>query len=175
MSLNKLSIIGYVLFIISIILFFFPKQTEVRNVVHIQREIHRIQTIRKEQTKETDSKIEVVRKKASARISNIKELDFNKEIISVGGDSVCVENSQLEQCLEYKIKFERDSVSLMLMTEDRDSCNAQFDTIVSKIDTLVIESKKNEDVQYRRGLLHGIVSGVVVTSAAIVTLLLLTK
>ena len=175
MSVNKLSILGYILFAISIILFFYPKQTEVRNIVHIQREIHRIQTIRKEQTTKVDNKIEVIRKDAATRISNVKELDFNKEIVSVGGDSVCVEKSQLEKCVEYKIKFERDSVSLKLMTEDRDSCNAQLDTIVSKADTIVIESKKNEVVQYRRGLFHGIVSGVVATAAVIVTLLLVTK
>lgn len=175
MSVNKLSIIGYILFAISIFLFFYPKQTEVRNVVRIQREIHRIQTIRKEQTAKVDNKIEDIRKDASVRISNVKKLDFNKEIVSDGGDSICVEKSQLEKCIEYKIKFERDSVSLDLMTEDRDSCNAQLDTIVSKVDTVVIESKKNEVVQYRRGLLHGIISGVVATAAVIMTLILVTK
>ena len=175
MSVNKLSTLGYILFVISIILFFWPKQTEQKTIVRIQREIHNIQTIRKEQTRDTDTKIEGIRKKASDRISNIKELDFNQEIVSNGGDSVCIENSQLEKCLEYKIKFERDSASLMLMTSDRNSCNAQLDTIVAKADTLVIESKKNESVQYKRGLLHGIVSGVVVTFAIITTLVLVTK
>lgn len=175
MSVNKLSILGYVLFVISIIMFFWPKQTETKTIVRIQREIHQIQTIRKEQTVATDKKIESIRKKAQARISNIKELDFNKEIVSSGGDSVCVEKSQLETCLEYKIKFERDSASLFLMTNDRDSCNAQLDSIVSKVDTIVIAAKEDEVKQYRRGLLHGVISGVVATAAIITTLILVTK
>lgn len=175
MSVNKLSILGYILFVISIILFFWPKQTEQKTIVRIQREIHNIQTIRKEQTRDTDTKIEGIRKKASDRISNIKELDFNQEIVSNGGDSVCVENSQLEKCLEYKIKFERDSSSLVLMTSDRDSCNAQLDSVVSKVDTLVIESKKNEVIQYKRGLLHGVISGFVASVVIIATIIFVTK
>lgn len=162
MSLNKFSIIGYILFIISIIIFFYPKHENVKKIVRIQREIHQIQTIRKEQTRETDSKIDIIRKEASRRISNIKELDFNTEIKPDGGDSVRVVRSQLDKCLEYKIAAERDSASLLLMTADRDSCNSQLDTIVAKVDTIVVESKKETDSGYRKGLLHGIISGIVV-------------
>lgn len=175
MSLNKFSIIGYVLFIISLAILSWPRQTEPKTITRIQREIHYIQTIRKEQTKDTDKKIEVIRKTSETRISNIKKLDFNKEIKSVGGDTVCVENSQLEKCLEYKIKSERDSASLVLMTYDRDSCNSQLDSVVSKVDTVVTETKKNELIQYKRGLITGVVSGVVVTVVAIVTIIFATK
>lgn len=175
MSINKLSILGYFLFVASLIIFFWPKTEKIKNVVRIQTEIHRIQTIRKEQSTHTDTKIETIRKNAAARISNVKELDFNTEIVSSGGDSVCVEKSQLEKCIEYKIKFERDSSSLILMTADRDSCNSQLDTIVSKVDTIIIEAKKTETQQYKRGLLHGIISGVVATAAVVATIIFVTK
>lgn len=172
----KLSIIGYILFFISLIVFYFSFTKKPKSIVTIQKEIHYIQSVRKEQTKKVDDTIQIVKKTTSARITILKQLPkdkidsvFDSEIV-VPDDSDKIQQQKIT-CLEYKYKSERDSVSFELMKNDRDSCNEQLDRIVDKADTIVIEAKKEIGEKYKKGLVIGFVSGVVASGIALITLI----
>lgn len=173
----KLSIIGYILFFISLIVFYFSFTKKPKSIVTIQKEIHYIQSVRKEQTKKVDDTIQIVKKTTAARITILKQLPKDK-IDSVFDSEIVVHNDsdknqqQKITCLEYKYKSERDSVSFELMKNDRDSCNEQLDRIVDKSDTIVIEAKKEIGEKYKKGLIIGFVSGVVASGIALITLIL---
>lgn len=173
----KVSIFGYILFFVSLIVFYFSFTKKPKEIVKIQKEIHYIQSVRKEQTKKTDSTIHVIKKKTNDRITILKQLPKEK-IDSVFDSEIVAENdsNKLEQqkitCLEYKYKFERDSASFKLMKNDRDSCNEQLDRIVDKADTIVIESKKEASVSLKKGFVYGFISGVVAIGIAAITLVL---
>lgn len=173
----KLGILGYILFFVSLIILYFSFNKKPKNIVTIQREIHYIQTIRKEQSKKADSVVEVFNKKTKRRITNLKELPIEKvdsvfdSEIDIKEDSNKIQE-QKKVCLEYKYKFERDSASLEIIKTDRDSCNEQLDRIVEKADTIVIEAKKESSEKYKKGFVFGFISGVVAVTVAVITIVL---
>jgi len=179
MQINYVSLLGYVLFAISLTFLYLEKTKAPKRIIEIRTEIHRIQSVRKEQSRITDSSVEYNQRRASSRISNLKKYTtpelvdtFTNQFVSVDTENVTVTRSQVEKCLEYKYKYESDSSSLELMTNDRNVCNEQLDSIVKKTDTIVIEAEKDSRHQYRRGLISGIISGLVITGLVIIQLLL---
>lgn len=179
MPIKFISILGYVLFAITLVLLYISTQQPPKRIIEIRTEIHRIQSVRKEQSRKADSSVESNTKRASARISNLKKYTnpelietFEKEFVPVDTNIIQVSRNQIEKCLEYKYKYESDSSSLVIMTNDRNTCNDQLDSIVKKADTIVIEAEKDSKRQYRRGLFNGIISGAIIVGVVLLQLLL---
>ncbi len=171
------NILSITLFIISLIFFYFASTKEPKTITRIQKEIHYIQSVRKEQSKQADKKVETINKEYKKKISDIKKLKptqiestFNVQIPNVS-DTVKfpITTYQAEKCLEFKFKSEKDSASYTVIKEDRDSCNEQVNQIVNKVDTIVTVSEKNE----KKSFLKGVGWGVGITSALVGIIILL--
>lgn len=178
--LNKFSIIGYIALVASIILFFM--KPDVKTVVRIEKEIKVIQLTRIKQTILVDKKIADNNKKTDAKIKELKKktlpelkqtIDSLIPVDSSNSEKTDITKNQLEQCLEYKFKFERDSVNLLDMTKDRNECNSQLNLVVEKVDTLVIASKKESSQKLKQGLSIGFLTGILVSAITIITVVVL--
>jgi len=175
----KYGIFGYVLFICSLIFIFFFNTKPTEKIVELRKEIHRIHSTRIIQTRETDKKIDTIKKNSTRRITNLKQLTDSQVVKLFDNEIPKTDSSdsteQLKKCLEYKFSYERDSASLQIMTEDRDSCNEQLGRIVEKADSVVIKSLTESDKKYKQGLKHGIFGGIVTCLIAAITFVMIAK
>lgn len=153
--MKYLTYVNLIILAIAVIFFIITPKTETKTVKHIQKEIHYIHEVRKEQTKIVDTKI---KQNETTYAKKRKLLDtMSDEQVDSLFDSTFEEDSSdfKKTCLDYKFKSERDSVSLVLMTADRDSCNEQIKNVISKVDTIVVAGEQEKKKLYKKGFLHG--------------------
>lgn len=174
--MKYLNILSVILFVVSLGFFYFASTKEPKTITRIQNEIHYIQSVRKEQSKQADKKVEKLNTEYKKKISDIKKLKpteiestFNVQIPNIS-DTVKfpITTYQAEKCLEFKFKSEKDSASYNVIKEDRDSCNEQVNQIVTKVDTIVTVSEQNEKKSFFKGAGWG--AGI---TAAVVGIILL--
>lgn len=155
---------------------------DVKTVVRIEKEIKVIQLTRIKQTILVDKKIADNNKLTDEKIKELKKktlpelkqtIDILIPVDSSNSEKTDITKNQLEQCLEYKFKFERDSVNLLDMTKDRNECNSQLNLVVEKVDTLVIASKKESSQKLKQGLSIGFLTGILVSAITIITVVVL--
>ena len=175
--MKYLNILSVILFVVSLGFLYFASTKEPKTITRIEKEIHYIQSVRKEQSKEADKKVEKINTEYKKKISDIKKLKpteiestFNVEIPNIS-DTVefPITAYQAEKCLKFKFKSEKDSAAYTIIKEDRDSCNEQVKQIVTKVDTIVTVAAQNE----KKSFFKGVGFGVGITAAVVGIILLL--